>query len=113
MGSRKTTNQKAGTYETTMPLLKSMYLEIKDISKKKPDAIISPGKISIINRLLTRVRTVLCDESSIEFLDILEEESVPQASDVALMLSQYVAAMEAFHERYYGWDGTEHAWFTK
>ncbi len=34
-------------------------------------------------------------------------------SDVTLIFSQYVAAMQAFKDKYYGWDGSEHVWFTK
>jgi hypothetical protein len=29
------------------------------------------------------------------------------------MLSQYVAAMNAFKEKYHGWDGSTHKWFLK
>jgi hypothetical protein len=107
------TNEKASTHETTMPLLESMYAEFKDFSKKKPDAAVSKSKISIANRLLERVRTVLSDEESIGFLDLLDEDIVPQVSDVTLILSQYVAAMKEFKRKYYGWDGLEHRWFTK
>ncbi|EJU6114734.1 hypothetical protein N4Z96_004523, partial [Salmonella enterica] len=45
------------------------------------------------------------------FLDLLDEDDVPQASDVTLILSQYVAAMDAFREKHYGWDGSTHDWF--
>ena len=108
-----TTANKASTHDTTMPLLVSMYAEFKELSKKKPDAAVSKSKITIANRLLAKVRVVLNDEESIEFLDLLDEDDVPQVSDVTLILSQYVAAMKAFHEKYYGWDGSEHDWFTK
>ena len=111
-GKVTTTSAKAATHDTTMPLLNSMYSEFKELSKKKPDAAVSKSKINIANRLLTRVRTILDDEESIDFLDILDEDDVPQVSDVTLILSQYVAAMEAFHKKYHGWDGSEHRWFT-
>lgn len=106
-----TTQEKAQTHDTTMPLLKAMYFEFKEISKKKPDSAVSKGKIKIVNRLLEKVKTVLSDEESIIFLDLLDEDDVPQASDVTLILSQYVAAMDAFHDKYYGWDGSDHNWF--
>ncbi len=67
----------------------------------------------LVNRLLERIRSVLKDEESIDFLDTLDEDNVPQTSDVTLMLSQYVAAMSGFKNRYYGWDGHEHIWFAK
>ena len=111
-GKATTTSDKAATHDTTMPLLYSMYSEFKELSKKKPDAAVSKSKINIANRLLTKVRTVLNDEESIDFLDLLDEDDVPQVSDVTLILSQYVAAMREFHRKYHGWDGSEDRWFT-
>lgn len=106
-----TTKEKAQTHDTMTPLLEAMYAEFKELSKKKPDAAVSKSKIKIVNRLLERVKTVLSDEESIEFLDMLDEDDVPQASDVTLILSQYVAVMNAFHGKHYGWDGSNHIWF--
>lgn len=108
-----TTLDNVSIHDTTMPLLQAMYLEFKELSKKKPDAVVSKSKINITNRLLEKVRVVLCDEDSIDFLDLLNEDDVPQSSDVTLILSQYVAAMKAFHDKYYGWDGSDHSWFAK
>lgn len=96
-----------------MPLLLAMYTEFKELSKKKPDAAVSKSKIKITNRLLEKITVVLNDEKTIEFLDLLDEDDIPQISDVTLILSQYVAAMEAFHKTHYGWDGSEHKWFIK
>ena len=96
-----TTQEKVSAYETTMPLLKAMYSEFKELSKKKPDAAVSKSKIKITNRLLERVRMALADSSSLEFLDLLDEDDIPQISDVTLILSQYVASMEAFKKRHY------------
>ena len=39
-----TTKERAQAYDTTMPLLEAMYLEFKDLSKKKPDAAVSKSK---------------------------------------------------------------------
>ena len=88
-----TTKEKARTHDTMTPLLQAMYAEFKELSKKKPDSAVSKSKIKIVNRLLERVKTVLSDEESIEFLDMLDEDDVPQASDVTLILSQYVFLM--------------------
>ncbi|KFR42678.1 hypothetical protein GU48_07935, partial [Salmonella enterica subsp. enterica serovar Bareilly str. CFSAN001109] len=57
-----TSQDKAKTHDTTTPLLKAMYFEFKEISKKKPDSAISKGKIKIVNRLLEKVKIVLEDE---------------------------------------------------
>jgi hypothetical protein len=94
-----------------MPLLQSMFAEFKELSKKKPDGAVNKSKIKVINRLLTKCREVLQSELSIDYLDLLEEDDLPQNSDVVLMLSQYVAAMKKFHDDHYGFDGSEHKWF--
>jgi len=109
----RTTRDRARLYEVAVPLLTAMYEQFSVLSKKKPDAPVSKGKIAVVNRLLDRCRSVLKSESSLQFLELLEEDDVPQNSDVTLMLSQYVAAMEQFKEAHYGWDGDEHRWFTK
>lgn len=107
----KTTLGKASDHDVTMPLLQSMYDEFKELSKKKPEAALGKGKVKIVNRLLERVCDVLAGEASMDFLDMLDEDDIPQNSDVVLMLSQYVAAMNAFKEKYYGYNGSEYAWF--
>lgn len=107
----KTTSTKASTHDVMTPLLDAMFEEFKDLAKKKPDAAVSKSKLVIANRLLHKIRGVLADEESIEFLDLLNEDDVPQASDVTLVFSQYVAAMHAFKQKYHGWNGSELAWF--
>lgn len=109
----KTSTKKASTHDVMTPLLAAMFEEFKDLAKKKPDAAVSKSKLVIANRLLHRVREVLADEESIDFLDLLNEDDVPQASDVTLVFSQYVAAMQAFKGKYFGWNGAEHGWFIK
>jgi hypothetical protein len=96
-----------------MPLLEAMYIEFKELSKKKPDSAVSKSKIKITNRLLEKVRTVLDESSSIEFLDLLDEDDLPQVSDVTLILSQYVASMKEFRKRHYGYYHDEHQWVIK
>lgn len=108
-----TSMEKAGLYEVMMPLLQAMYSEFKEFSKKKPEEVVSKAKIKVVNRLLTRCQSVLGAEASIDYLDLPDEDDVPQNSDVVLMLSQYVAAMNQFHSTYYKWDGTEWRWFAK
>ncbi len=106
-----TSSEKASIHDTVMPLLDSMYLEFKELSKKKPDAAVSKSKISMANRLLKKVREVLDNEESIDFLYLLDDDDVPQTSDVTLIFSQYVAAMKDFKNRYHGYNGREHDWF--
>jgi hypothetical protein len=108
-----TTLKKSSTHDVMSPLLAAMYAEFKELSKKKPESAISKNKVLIANRLLVKIREVLATEDSIEFLDVLNEDDIPQVSDVTLIFSQYVAAMKAFKSKYYGWDGSENVWSVK
>jgi len=112
-GSKSTTAQRAADWETVTPMLEAMFDQFKELSKKKPDGAVSKAKIGVVNRLLEKCRSVLADEDSLAFLDLLDEDDVPQHSDVVLMLSQYVAALKQFHSTYYGYDGLDHTWFLK
>src|SRR5437667_3753596 len=107
------TFEQANLYDATRPLLDALYAEMQELSKKKPEATLSESKVKLINRLLEDVRKVLKDESEFKYLDMLVNEALPQNSDVVLMLSQYKAAMETFHNNYYGMDSEtrRHRWF--
>ena len=98
------TKAQVNLYKTTRPLLDALYKEMQELSKKKPDATLSESKVKLINRLLEDIRIVLAKEADFKYLDLLVSDSLPQNSDVVLMLSQYTAAMERFHSNYYGWD---------
>jgi hypothetical protein len=98
-------------FDTLTPLLNALYSEIQVLSKKKPDGTLSANKTKVINRLLIDIKDFLNDEPTNKYLDLLEDENLPQYSDVALMLSQYSAALTQFKSRYYGWTGSDHGWF--
>lgn len=108
---KQTSHEKAALHEVTLPLIDAMHIEFKELSKKKPEAVLSKSKVKIVNRLLESCRIVLDSEASLDYLDLIDEDDVPQNSDVVLMLSQYVAAMKQFQSAYYGYDGHEYRWF--
>jgi len=45
---------------------------------------------------LIKCKDLLNDEEVIDYLDIIDEDAVPQNSDIILTLSQYNAAMEQY-----------------
>lgn len=96
-----TTTKNVSAYQALMPLLKAMFGEFKELSKKKPDGVLNKRKIMLVNRLLKDVLVILENELSRPYLDLLDEDDVPQNSDVLLMLSQFEAAMNAYRNRYY------------
>lgn len=110
MSQATTTQAKIDKWLVAKPLLEAMYAEFKELSKKKPDGALGKQKLTVVNRLLESCRLVLQAEPSMEFLDLLREEDIPQNSDVVLMLSQYIAAMEAYQSQYYRYNGRRHEW---
>jgi hypothetical protein len=49
---------------------------------------------------------------SYAFVDMLDEETIPQNSDAVLILSQWQAALHQYKDRHYGFDSVAHRWFT-
>ena len=96
-----TTRQKVEEYEVLMPLLRAMFREFTEFAKKKPDGVLSKSKVRVVNRLLTAVCAVLDGEASREYLDLFDEDELPQNGDMMLMIGQAVAAMDGFHNNYY------------
>lgn len=107
--------QQVEQYSVLEPLLSAMFREFQDLTKKKPDGALNKRKVSIVNRLLQQVLEVVAREPSRPFLDLLDEDDLPQNSDVALILGQAVAALEAFKKKYYGYRDFlgRHDWLTE
>lgn len=102
--NKRTTDLQIELYSTIYPLLKSLFTEIKDFSKKNQNDPINLSKVKIINRLLIKAKDILKDESSIEYLDILEEDNLPSMSDAVLIVSQYISALDKFHSDHYKYE---------
>ena len=99
-----TTHEKTEKYINLMPLLNSMFHEFQELSKKKPDGALNKRKVEIVNRLLHDIHEILKGESTSAYLDLLDEDDLPQNSDVVLILGQTVAAMETFKDKYYNYN---------
>ena len=88
-------------YEMLEKLLASIYTEMKEFSKKKPDEPLNKFKVKHINRVLEQVKEIMKNEPTNEFLDLLEEDSLPSNSDSVLIIGQYNAAMSQFRSKYF------------
>ena len=90
-----------------------MFREFQELSKKKPDSALNKRKVELVNRLLRGIHSILEGESTNAYLDLLDEDDLPQNSDVVLILGQTLAAMETFKEKYYGHQPSgDFAWAT-
>lgn len=95
------------TYQMMEPLIDSLYMEFSELSKKKPQDVLSANKVKVVNRVLKPILELLEREPMRPFLDLFNDEDLPQNSDVILMLGQVRAAMGTFKKRHY--DG-KHGW---
>lgn len=88
-------------YEMLDKLLGSIYEEMKEFSKKKPDELLNKFKVKNVNRVLEPVKEIMKNEPTNEFLDLLDEDSLPSNSDSILIIGQFNAAMKQFRSRYF------------
>jgi hypothetical protein len=73
---------------------------MSELSKKKQDGVVNALKIRNINRLLTELQKLLEKDPSRNFVELLDEETLPQNSDVVLLLSQWRAALQQYRRRH-------------
>lgn len=111
--SPRPTAEQAATYDRLVPMLGAAHREMTELSKKKQDGIVNELKIKMLNRLLTQLGKVIENDPSHDFVDTLDEDTLPQNSDAVLILSQWKAALAQFHSKHYGFDGTTNRWFTQ
>lgn len=112
-----TTNDAVTIYKATNAIFRGIIKEIRELSKKKPDATLSLGKVNIVNRVLSDLKSALENEPEGKFLDLLEDQELPQTSDAVLVMVQYETALTAFKNRYvqkvdWGYDEYEYEWIT-
>lgn len=115
--SQVTTQEAVDTYLATNAIFIGLIKEIRGLSKKKPDATMSSGKVKIINRVLLDLKNILENEPEGKFLDLLDDKELPQTSDAVLVMVQYETVLCAFKNRYhqkYQIDDYEykHTWVT-
>ena len=80
-------------------LLNSIYLEMKEFSKKKPEDLLNEFKVKNVNRVLSQIKSLLNDEPTSQFLDILDSDSLPSNSDAILVIGQFKASMNRFYDK--------------
>lgn len=98
---RVTTEEAVAIYLATNNIFLGLLKEIRELSKKKPDAIMSASKVGIINRVLKDLKQILDKEPEGKFLDILDDNNLPQMSDAVLVMVQYETALVSFKKKYY------------
>jgi hypothetical protein len=102
-------------FEMLYGLLNAIVGDMKNFAKKKPDEVLNKVKVKTINKILMQIKDSLIDSPIKEFLELLDEETLPTNSDAVLIIGQFQSAMNQFKSKYHGWDkeGRINRWFTK
>ena len=113
-----TTDAAVQTYDAATGVFSALLSEVRELSKKKPDATLSASKVKLINNVLTDLLSILEQEPEGKYLHVLEDESLPQVSDALMMMVQFNAALVTFKKRYYqsvkiGYASRGQHWITK
>lgn len=99
-------------YHTGSIVFDGLIKEIRELSKKKPDATMSAGKVKIINRVLLDLINFLKAEPEGKYLEKLDDDALPQVSDAVLVMVQFETALHAFKGRYHKYVGGKWLWIT-
>ena len=109
------TNQIVEKFEILSPMLDAIFIEIQNLSKKKQNDPLNKLKVKMVNKILEEFKEILADEPTIQFLDLLDDQTLPSNSDCVLILAQYRSALSQFKSKYYQCDflSSEYEWHTK
>lgn len=96
-----TTEAFVEAYEASEPIFEGLIKEVRELSRKKPEATMSPGKVKIVNRVLGDLLTFLKNEPDGKYLEELDDTALPQVSDAVLVMVQFETALKKFKSRYF------------
>jgi hypothetical protein len=102
------TKDEVKLFDILFPMIESDLNEIRELSKKKQDEPLNKFKVKMINKKLEKIKVILKNEPTIEFLDLLDEETMPTNSDAVLQISQFINAMNKFHGKFYDSGGIDY-----
>ena len=108
-----TTEAVVAAYQACSGMFAGVLSEMRELSKKKPDATLNKRKVGIVNRVLVDLQEFLGKEPEGKYLDLLDDEDLPQNSDAVLVMVQYEKALGAFRNRYQGMIGGDRGWVTE
>lgn len=107
-----TTDAFVEVFESSEPIFEGLIREVRELSKKKPEATMSASKVKLVNRVLTDLLTILKDEPAGKYLYALDDDTLPQMSDAVLTMVQFETALRSYRLRYYKRVYGEHYWIT-
>ncbi|SEI13925.1 hypothetical protein SAMN05216228_10264 [Rhizobium tibeticum] len=107
-----TSDEAVDIYGSTSQIFEGVLKEVRELCRKKPEATMSAGKVKIVNRVLTDMLGILKDEPTGKYLELLDDEALPQLSDAVLTMVQFETSMAAFRQRYFRYLHGKNYWIT-
>ena len=113
-----TTDAAIQVYTSAKGVFEALLHEVRELSRKKPDATMSSSKVQLINNVLKDLLEILKGEPEGKYLQALEDADLPQVSDALMMMVQFEAALVTFREKYFryvrnGYTSGDHFWITQ
>jgi hypothetical protein len=89
--------EQVNLYDRLTPQLAALRSEMALLSKGKPDNPLNKFKLLYVNQLLADANTLLTDaQAPLRGFKQFDEAAMPSNSDVVLVLSQYLTALESW-----------------
>lgn len=88
-------------FKMLYPMLIADLTEMRELSKKKQDGVVNSLKVKIINKKLEKIKALLGTQPTEDFLELLDEDTLPTNSDAVFMILQFKSGMEHYKDRYY------------
>lgn len=83
------------TFERLNAQLFQLHFDVTILSKKSPDAPLKKFKLGVINEKISTANKLLTDSyMPIKMFELFDEDELPSNSDVVLVLTQYIEALE-------------------
>ncbi len=91
------TRDQVEAYERTRGQFEALHVDFSNLAKKAADAPVNKLKIAIVNEKLRAANKLLKGpDRPLEGFCEFDEASLPTASDVVIVLSQYIDALEGW-----------------
>jgi hypothetical protein len=106
------TREDVDRFSLLRPLLVALHRDIQELAKKKQDGVLTKSRIAMINRLLKDIKELLSKQPSSPYLDLLDEDSIPQNADGLIIVGQYLSAMNQYFSKYTKTENYQLWWLT-
>jgi hypothetical protein len=111
---RSVTREQVEKFEQIAAHLTALHQEFAVQAKSKPDNPINPFKLRIVNEKLGGANAILAGEfKPFEDFELFDANELPSNSDIALVLSTYLASLERWRSAHVKVESGSYVWRTE